>query len=504
MSDELEEKRKQKIENFKINYEDNFGMEDVKLKSTAVSEEDNNSIPKDFSNNQTILDEYNNQANDDVSDEQTVRIAGNSEPQQNQQYDDGNVLNSYSKAPVSEDVEVDKRDLRRAKKADQIRRKKKAKKNRTIFRTVWFAMILFASIMLGKYIMVGVNDMLAVGREEEKSVEITIPKDASIDEIADILIDNDVIQNKAFFKFYAFITKSTTGFTQGTFDIYTNKDYQALINYMQSDMNRIDVVTIQFTEGMSIQDYAKLLENNNVCSSEDFLDKCNSEDFDEDYEFLQDITNSSDRYYRLEGYLFPDTYDFYIGEDPDSVVKKFLSNYRRKLYRTKSRVEGFEKKVTIEERAEALGLTIEEVIKIASLIQAEAANSEDMYMVSSVIHNRLNTLDSEGMNEFGEGGLDYLQLDSTVYYPYDSINQIPATSRGTFEGTYDTYTHKGLPDGPICNPGLEAIEAALSPADTDYYYFCHKAATDDSPAESYYAKTSSEHQANLAEAGLLN
>ena len=504
MNDELEEKRKEKIENFKINYEDDFGMEEVKLKNTNISEENNsNDIPQNFSNNENILDEYNTQKNDDILEEQVVKITKNSDSEQNQEFDDSNVLNSYSRAPVSTEVEPDKRDLRRAKKADQIRRKKKAKKNRTIFRTIWVAMIVFVSIMLGKYIMVGVNDMLAVGREEEHSVEITIPKNADINEIADILFDNNVIQNKAFFKFYAFITKSTTGFTQGTFDIYTNKDYQALINYMQSDMNRIDVVTIQFTEGMTVQDYAKLLENNNVCSSEDFLDKCNSKDFDEDYEFLQDITNSKDRYYRLEGYLFPDTYDFYIGEDPDSVVRKFLSNYRRRLYRTKSRVEGFEKKVTIEERAEALGLTMEEVIKIASLIQAEAANSEDMYMVSSVIHNRLNTLDTDGMNEFGEGGLNYLQLDSTVYYPYDSINQIPATSRATFEGTYDTYTHIGLPDGPICNPGLEAIEAALSPADTDYYYFCHKAATDESPSVSYYAKTNSEHLANLKEAGLM-
>ncbi len=494
MDDELEQKRKEKVENFKISFDDSVILKSSETVENTINNTKNsinNNISQELSSEENTVSFIKNNTNNVVSESKLD--------------DESNdILNSYSGTDVLKASEPNKKDLRRAKKADKIRRKKKAKKNRTIFRMIWIAMILFVSVVLGKYIMVGVNDMLAVGREEEKSVEVTIPKNADINQVADILYDNHIINNKDFFKLYATVTKSTTGFTQGTFDVYTNKDYQALINYMQSDMNRTDVVTIQFTEGMSIQEYAKLLDTNGVCSAEDFLEKCNSTDFDEDYEFINSISNSKDRYYKLEGYLFPDTYDFYVGEDSNTVIRKFLANYRRKLYLTKSRVEGFEKKVTIEERAKAIGMSMEDVITMASLIQAEAANAEDMYIISSILHNRLETLKTDGMNELGEGGLDCLQLDSTVFYPYKSENQVPATLRKNYVSAYNTYNNKGLPHGPICNPGIEAIEAAVTPADTDYYYFCHKSATEDSPSIAYYAETNSKHLENLREAGLLD
>ena len=318
-----------------------------------------------------------------------------------------------------------------------------------------------------------------------------------------------------FFKMYATVTKKTAGFTQGTFDVATNKDYQALINYLRSDMNRTDIVTIRFTEGMNIVDYAKLLEKNKVCNSQDFLDICNSSQFDEDYEFINniknskdryyklDIKNSKDRYYKLEGYLFPDTYDFYVNEDLDTVVRKFLANYRRKIYQTKSRVAGFEKKVTIEQRAESIGMTMEDVLTLASLIQAEAADEKDMYMISSVMHNRLDTLENDGVSWYGESGLKFLQLDSTLFYPYSTQADVPVSIRNTYVSKYSTYDYEGLPAGPICNPGLAAIEAAVSPNDTNYFYFCHKSATDDEDAVAYYASTMDQHIYNQYLAGLI-
>ncbi|MDD6488752.1 MAG: endolytic transglycosylase MltG [Clostridia bacterium] len=502
MSDELEKKRQQKIENFKIQYDDDFDVDEneVTIRGGTARDYDDN-IPVNHATNENILDEYNSVQSEPVS---TGEISNSDNMSERMPAQNVSILSSYSEIPKeSTYTSADKSALKAAKKADKKRRKRKAKKNRTIFRTIWVVMVLFTSVMLGEYIMVGVNDLLAVGREESNTVEVTIPKDATLSQITDILYENNIIKNKGFFQLYAIITKSTSGFTQGTFDVETNKDYQALINYMQSDMNRTDVVTIQFTEGMSLNDYAKLLEKNNVCSADTFLSKCNSDDFDEDYDFLTGIKNASQRYYKLEGYLFPDTYDFYVGEDEDSVIRKFLSNYRRKTYRTKSRVEGFDKKVTIEERAKKLGMSMEDVVTLASLIQAEAADKDDMYVVSSVLHNRLATLKTGGENENGEGGLDYLQLDSTVYYPYKNEHQIPASIRTSYVSKYSTYKYKGLPNGPICNPGLDAIEAAVSPADTEYYYFCHKAASGNEPAVPYYAKTNGEHLANLEEAGLL-
>ncbi len=468
MSEELEKKRQERIANFKLSI------------SEAIDQEEETTGQPSPDGQPSAASSNGASGTEAASDEE---------------------LNSYSANPTHETGSVNKKVLRKAKKIDRKRRKRKAKKNRIVFRLVWFAMVLFLSVMIGEFIMVGVNDMLGVGREEDQVVTLTIPQDADIDTITDILYENNVIKTKWFFKLYAILTKSTTGFTQGTFEVATNKDYQALINYMQSDMNRTDVVTIRFTEGMSLKQYAKLLEDNKVCSASEFLAACNSDDFD-DYEFISSIPNASARPLKLEGYLFPDTYDFFVGEKVDTVIEKFLANYRRKIYGKKTRVLGYDKKMTVAERAETINMTMEEVLTLASLIQAEAANKDDMYMISAILHNRLATIPHDGINENNEFGLDYLQLDSTKYYPYASLQDIPLAERKTFKSTYNTYDHKGLPPGPICNPGMEAIEAALTVGKTDYYYFCHKSATDTEPAVPYYAVTMEEHIENLKKAGL--
>ena len=470
LNDELQKKRQEKIANFKINFDqaesyDGNITEDIKS-SSNVSEKDVAVFVDDFEVND----------NTDISSGE-----------------------AYS-GPI---YTADRKMRRKKRSLARKRRRSKAKHNIIVFRVVWLTMVILVSILLGEYIMVGVNDLLAVGREEDKKVSVTIPGGADIDQITDILYENGIIKNKVFFKMYATVTKKTTGFTQGTFEIATNKDYQALINYLQSDMNRTDIVTIRFTEGMNIVDYANLLEKNKVCNSQDFLDVCNSGQFDEDYEFIKNIKNSKDRYYKLEGYLFPDTYDFYVNEDLDTVVRKFLANYRRKIYQTKTRVSGFEKKVTIEQRAESIGMTMEDVLTLASLIQAEAADEKDMYMISSVMHNRLSTLDNDGVSWYGEAGLNFLQLDSTLFYPYSTQADVPVSIRNTYVSKYSTYDYEGLPAGPICNPGIAAIEAAVSPNDTNYFYFCHKSATDDEDAVAYYASTMNEHINNQYLAGLL-
>ncbi len=473
--DELSEKRKEKIDSFHLSIE----REDTPPQNTVIED-----LLEE--NTETIL----------LSDESDISYS-KSEGQFISSYSEGKKADDFN-TPVSSQQWQDKQ----SKKAEKHRKKLKAKKNGCLFRMIWLVMVVLVSVIFAQYVMVGVNDMLAITRTEEKIVSITIPKDASLDQITDILYDNGVISSKTFFKLYANVTKSTAGFTQGTFDIETNRDYQSIINFMQSDMNRTDVVTIQFTEGMTILEYANLLEKNQVCSAEDFLKVCNSNHFDEDYTFLKELTNVSKRYYKLEGYLFPDTYNFYVGEDPYSVVRKFLANYTQKIYYTKSRVEGFEDKVTVEERAESIGMTVDEVTTLASLIQAEAANKDDMYVISSILHNRLNTIENGGNSPFGDSGLNYLQLDSTIYYPYRSLNKVPSSIRKNFESRYNTYNIIGLPYGAICNPGMDAIEAALTIEESDYYYFCHKAAEGDQPAEAYYASTLQQQLDNMAMAGL--
>ncbi|MEG1426563.1 MAG: endolytic transglycosylase MltG, partial [Oscillospiraceae bacterium] len=132
-------------------------------------------------------------------------------------------------------------------------------------------------------------------------------------------------------------------------------------------------------------------------------------------------------------------------------------------------------------------MSMDQIITLASIIQAEAADTGDMYKVSAVLHNRLD--------RGGEAGTPRLQCDSTIYYPYKNKEDAPAG----YESSYNTYEIQGLPEGAICNPGIDAIKAALNPdpENADSFYFCHSA-----DGTAYYASTAEGHQENLQAAGL--
>lgn len=368
-------------------------------------------------------------------------------------------------------------------------------KNGLFFRISWIVFLVLISVLLSRYILVGINDMLAVGKPASVAM-VEIPDDASLDEIADSLKKNGIISEKEFFKIYARITKFSGAFSGGIYEFDTSMDYQAIINRLKNQTNINEISEITFTEGMNVLDYAQILESNKVCKKDEFLKLCKSDKFDERYTFLKDVDNSKKRVYKLEGYLFPDTYKFYQGENASDVIVKILNNYNKKAIR-KATVEGFKEKVSIKELAQSKAMTLDQLMNIASLIQAEAANKNDMYLVSSVIHNRLKTLKNKGQSPFGEFSISVLRIDSTVYYPYKTKSAVPKNIEKTFKSDYDTYKIEGLPPGPICNPGMDAILAALNPSDTQYYYYCH------SPSgEAFYAKTNDEHIANLKKAGL--
>lgn len=406
-------------------------------------------------------------------------------------------LNSFSggktRAEIKKDMKkVDKRQQKEAKK----REKRKSKKNKRIFTTIWLIMVIMAGVILSRFILTGLNDMLAISRPEANEVTIKIPREADLDGIVDILYKNGIIKEPNFFKFYANMKNADKYMERGTFQLKTNLDYEAIINYLESPYNNEKSVSVQITEGMSVVEIAEKLEKAGVTTDkQDFLDMCNSDEFDDDYEFIKDIGKSSSngRYYKLEGYLYPDTYTFYEDEDPSLTVSRMLSNFATKNVNTLSTADGYDKKVSVEDRALDTGYTFDQIMTIASLIQAEAANTKDMYNVSSVIQNRL---ESGNASDFAK-----LNLDSTVYYPYRDKKSVPSSMGGKkFKSTYDTYEIVGLPKGPICNPSAEAIEAAINPNDTEYYYFCHDVDT----GEAYYATTMDEHQYNLSISGNLS
>ncbi len=398
-------------------------------------------------------------------------------------YDEPEELNSYSGQDVKEQIARESKNaLKKRKKAEKKELKLKNKRNRRVFRWMWVISVVIVGAMLSVYIITGMNDLLAINRPDSSTVMIEIPENPTLDDVAEILDKNGVIDETSYFKMFAMLTKSTDGFTQGTYEMRKNMDYEAIINYLMSSGNRTDTVNVMIAEGQNVLEVAQTLKDNGVLSETDkFLELCGSDNFDEDFSFLKDIKNGKDRYYKLEGYLYPDTYEFYKNEDAENVIYKFLNNYEMKITE-KQDVRGYDNLTTVKKMLEESdsGYTLDEIMIIASIIQAEAANTDDMYNVSSILHNRLEADADWGVSNLG--------LDSTKFYPYRNGETAP----DGFTSKYDTYEEAGLPEGPICNPGMEAIKAALNPNSTSYYYFCH-----DSEGNAYYASTIYEHNANL-------
>lgn len=386
------------------------------------------------------------------------------------------VLHSYSSPQTRKAMaETEKRALKAEEKALRERSREKGRRNRRFFRMIWVSMIIILGIGTGQYLVTGIADMLAY-QKPESTATVEIPKGASVGQVAKVLQQSGVIDQPGFFQLYSTITRANASYLHGTYELQTDMDYEAIINYLQTNNNRTDVVKVLFQEGLNVQEIAALMEKNGVCSAKEILEYANSQDFN-NYDLIKAIGNDSDRYYMLEGYLFPDTYEFYKDEDPKQALGKMINNTSKKLT------------AAVREKAQEQGMTLDEVLNLASIIQEESADEQDMYQVSSVLHNRLKNGVKTGTQQLG--------CDSTIFYPYRTKAQVPAAQRDTYSSRYNTYNITGLPPGPIANPGSAAIDAALNPANTSYYYFCHAA-----DGTAYYAKTAEQHQKNLKKAGL--
>ncbi len=399
-------------------------------------------------------------------------------------------LMSYS------DGAKEKLNMATKKGSTKFKRVKKSPKNVKFFRRMWLFMISMTCFMLGQFVIFGTLDMLSITRSESV-VSIEIPKGAGKNEVANILYKNGVINQPTFFKLYLLLTKGSKKFIPGSFEIKTNLDYEATINYLRSNANRLDtdVVDVTVPEGKNIIEIAGILEKNEICSTDEFLNACKSSEFDKEFSFLKEV-KGSEVIYKLEGYLFPDTYTFYKNVEPRTVIRKMLNNFNNKISK-KLLIDESNEKVSVKTLADRKSMSIADVINMAALIQAEASNDADMPGVSAVISNRLHTKKTGGMSPFGDAINGCLCVDATVWYPYRSKERVPQNMVESYESPYNTYKFSGLPKGAICNPGLTAMETVLNHKPTQYYFYCH-----DKDGKTYYAKTFSEHGANLRKAGL--
>lgn len=505
--------RKKKVQSFKLNINDSWLNDDVPDKSATPStipntatetpvQEKPKAKPRKTEEEREL--EAFNKAARDYDEGNFLLENSDAEESKNATPEITGDLNSYSGEEQKQRMDKEEREaLKSYKKSEKRRRKQKAEKNGCMFRAIWLTMILIISIVLGNFIWTEFSDLLGQSRSEDvHSVAIQVPENATLDDVVQILIDNELIKEPDFFKLYAKVTKSDSDYMTGIHNMDSNMDYEAILNSLQSGRELKETVQIQFKEGLSVRECAQILEDKKVCTAAQFMDACNSDEFDDEFDFVKDIKPNDKRVYKLEGYLFPDTYDFYIGENASDAVRRFLNNFQQKCYEEKQTYDGYTGELSVAELAEKKDMTVDEIINMASLVQAEAANEKDMYVISSIFYNRLDTDAYDGVNAYGDGELNKMKSDATLYYPYASEDDIPQEIRATFKSNYNTYNITCLPPGAICNPGLKAIDAAVNPDSTDYYYFCHKAATTNEAAEAFYATTYDQHLINMEEAGL--
>lgn len=517
LSAEIEAARKKRVGSFKLDVEQSAQNKENESEEIDDKKSDIDDIQDDKSNSDIDTEASAKIMADDFSEKYSLHKYTDAEQinendsSANEEFDgeeraivDSDEISSFSNLEQKHRMDKEERKAIKAyKKSDKKRQKEKAEKNSAMFRTIWFCMVLSISVVLGMFLWNGVSDLLGISRPEDgETIIVEVPENANFEQIIALLTENDLIKEEDFFRLYATVTNSTDGFEEGIKTMRSNMDYEEILNTLQSGPMLSETVTVQFKEGMSVRQVAEALEDKKVCKAEKFMELCNSDMFDEEYTFLAEIPKNENCVYKLEGYLFPDTYEFYIGEDAEDSIRRFLDNFEYKICTSTSTVSGYTDAVSIETIIKDKGMTINDVIKMSALVQAEAANINDMYVVSSVFYNRLSTLNSGGISPYGDYDLDKLKSDATLYYPYNAQDDIPSEVVATFKSKYNTYDISGLTPGAICNPGLDAIDAAIYPDSTDYYYFCHKAPTATDAAKPYYAVTFADHQVNLVEAGL--
>ncbi|MBQ2733392.1 MAG: endolytic transglycosylase MltG [Clostridia bacterium] len=358
------------------------------------------------------------------------------------------------------------------------RRKKKTVNSGVVTALVktclYLVFVIIVSAFAGFYVISIGNDIFAFVKPEEPVI-ITVPEEATVEDIGEILHEGGIIKYPGIFEFYAELKKDDGEFIAGEYEVSPQLNYDQLLAEFKYRFVR-EIVRITIPEGYCVEDIIELFVANGIGDREGFIKAINEVDYSE-FRFVRELEESGtskDRYYRLEGYLYPDTYDFYTDATPAQVVYKLLNNFNRKF------------KDVYYDRAKEIGLTVDEVVTIASFIQEEAYYLEEFENVASVFHNRLAN----------PAAFPKLESDATAAYAIHVMTGkrpdkiVPADLE--VKSPYNTYQIEGLPPGAISSPGYDAIVTAMYPAKTDYYYFYTK-----SDKRTVFSKTLAEHQAAI-------
>ena len=356
---------------------------------------------------------------------------------------------------------------------------------------VWLGITVLIGVTLGRMVWVCAADVLAFGRED-KPVTITIYETDTIDDITQKLYEGELIHYPGLFKFYASLAVDEGEIQPGIWDLNTRYDYHALVNMMSPSSSR-EVIKVMIPEGYTSRQIFSLLEENKVCTIRD-LSAYAADGELEDYWFLEGVTRGDP--YCLDGFLFPDTYQFYKNESPENVLDKLLSNFNNRFD------EEMQAQIaTLNEHLTALmrkggksedfiaqnQFTVRDVVIVASMIEKETSSAEEGSTIASVIYNRLFN--------WGDNPA-YLNIDASIVYALEGKTDLTQDDLKV-DSPYNTYTHTGLTPGAISNPGLASLKAALAPQDTNYYYYV----LDPSTGSHRFTTTYDEHQAAIASIG---
>lgn len=313
-----------------------------------------------------------------------------------------------------------------------------------------FLYILFVLVVSAVLAGVGwllINDFCAFNKTPvETAVEVT--SDDDLGSIADKLHDAGLVNYKWFFKLFGRVDKAEEKIGIGTYTLNSDMDYVALITAMHNSSGNLTAETVRVTipEGYTVEQTIALLASKGVNTEEALTEAAKEYDFSYDF-----IDNNSHELSRLEGYLFPDTYDFYVGEKPGSALNRLLYNFSGKMDEERM------------EKVEASKYSLKQIITIASLIEKET-DGTDQANIASVIYNRLADTGSHGT--YG-----MLNIDAALLYALPDHEGSITNEDKKMDSRYNLYKYAGLPPTPIANPGIAAIDAALNPATTDYYYY---------------------------------
>ena len=380
-------------------------------------------------------------------------------------------------APVSKQAMMKTRPVEPVKKQKQIEYADSDEGGNTIVSVVkaivYIVFVMIVSVFLALVIINVGNDMFAFVKSDEL-VEVTIPEYATLDDITEVLYKNDIIRYPTIFKLFAVAEEDDRKFVAGTYTVHGMMNYEDLLDHFK-EQPVVGIKKITIPEGYTTDEIIDLFVSEGIGTREGFVDVIQNYEFD--YWFIDELNAngvSEDRIYRLDGYLFPDTYEFYLSSSEATVVNKLLKRFSQiftKEYR---------------EQSAAFGYTVDEVVTLASIIEKEAASPSEFFYVSSVFHNRLNN----------PWTFPKLESDATIVYQMQhESGERPQLTGKDLEAdlAYNTYTNDGLPPGPIANPSASAMLAALSPVSTNYYFFyAHKGIT-------YFSETKAQHEAYIAE-----